>query len=165
MNNFLEYFNRLSEVYSSNILYHRTSPMAAINILKENTIKVGGTYLFNHTFGKCICFSRDYNFIKQMPGKNFVVFVFDKDRLNTKFKIEPITDYKNFNNFKGRTIGNSKAEEICFKDISSIHKYLLKIIISDEIFEEFVEELNNQNIVYNKNICVKASEYNIKNLG
>jgi hypothetical protein len=99
-----------------------------------------------------------------MPGKNYVVFVFDKNKLTTKYKLEPITDYKNFNNNNGRVVGKSKAEEICFKDIVNIQRYLLKIIINDEIFDEYLEFLDAHKVAYNKNICIKASEYNIRNL-
>jgi hypothetical protein len=167
MSNLLKVFeelNSLDESISTNILYHRTTPNSAANILNENILRVGGTYIFNVEFGKCICFSRDYTFIKNMPGKNYVIFVFDRDALRSRYKLEPITDYKNTGNFSGRYINNSKAEEICFKDITNIQKYLLKIIISDELFDKFIEVLDNHNVEYNKNICVKISEYNVKNL-
>ena len=167
MSDILNYFdelNKLNESLSTNVLYHRTSPKSAANILNDNILKIGGNYTFNITNGQCICFSRDYNFIKSMPGKNYVVFVFDKNKLSTKYKLEPITDYKNFNNNNGRVVGKSKAEEICFKDIVNIQRYLLKIIINDEIFDEYLEFLDANKIAYNKNICIKASEYNIRNL-
>ena len=118
-----EELDSLDESVNTNIIYHRTAPKSAINILNENILRVGGNYLFNHTFGQCICFSRDYNFIKNMPGNNYVIFVLDRDKLTTRYKLEPITDYKNTNNFKGRYIGDSKAEEICFKDIIIFFHY------------------------------------------
>ena len=167
MPNILNYFDELDnldEALSTNILYHRTAPNIAANILNENILRVGGSYLFNINYGQCICFSRDYNFIKSMPGKNYVVFVFDRNKLATRYKLEPITDTKNMNHFKGRYQGTSKAEEICFKDITNMQKYLTKIIISDEIFDKFIEVLDKHNVEYNKDICIKASEYNVRNL-
>ena len=99
-----------------------------------------------------------------MPGNNYVIFVLDRDKLTTRYKLEPITDYKNTNNFKGRYIGDSKAEEICFKDIINIQKYLLKILISDNIYDKFIAVLDKNNIEYNKDICIKVSEYNSRDL-
>ena len=159
-----EELDSLEESVNTNIIYHRTAPNSAVNILNENVLRVGGNYLFHRTFGQCICFSRDYNFIKNMPGNNYVIFVLDRDKLITRYKLEPITDYKNTNNFKGRYIGDSKAEEICFKDIINIQKYLLKILISDNIYDKFIEVLDNSNIEYNKDICIKVSEYNSRDL-
>lgn len=167
MNNILNYFeelDKLDEALNSNILYHRTAPNSAANILNENILRVGGNYMFNITNGQCICFSRDYNFIKSMPGKNYVIFVFDRDKLTNRYKLQPITDYKNFNHNKGRSFGASKAEEICFKDIINMQKYLTKIIINDEIFDKFIKVLDDNKVEYNKDICIKASEYSVRNL-
>jgi hypothetical protein len=99
-----------------------------------------------------------------MPGNNYVIFVLDRDKLITRYKLEPITDYKNTNNFNGRYVGSSKAEEICFKDIINIQKYLLKVLISDNLYDRFIEVLNKNNVEYNKDICIKVSEYNSRDL-
>jgi hypothetical protein len=159
--NYFEELDKLDEALSTNILYHRTTPNTAANILNENILRVGGSYAFNTQVGKCICFSRDYNFVKNMSGNNYVIFVFDRDKLATRYKLEPITDYKNTMQFKGRYQGTSKAEEICFKDVTNIQKYITKIVINDELFDRFIEVLDKHRVEYNKEICTKASEYKI----
>lgn len=167
MSTFLETFeelSRLNETLSSNILYHRTSLNNAIDILTDNTLNPDGSYFYNIKHGKCICFSRDYEFIKRMPGEEYVIFVFDKDRLTTKYKIQPITDYKNMNIAKGRYVEGSKAEEVCFKAITDIQKYILKIIVSDSNFDTFVENLSVVGLSNLNNSCIKASEYAVRNL-
>lgn len=162
--NYFEELDKLDEALSNNILYHRTSPKAAANILNDDILRIGGTYAFNAKHGQCVCFSRDYNFIKQMPGKNYVVFVFDRDKLTNKYKLEPINDNKNSAIPGGRFQRTSKAEEICFKNITNMQNYLLKIIINDEIFDDYISVLDKNNVNYNKDICIKASEYDVRNL-
>ena len=45
-----EELDSLDESVNTNIIYHRTAPKSAINILNENILRVGGNYLFNYTF-------------------------------------------------------------------------------------------------------------------
>ena len=153
--------NSLTEALSHNILFHRTNPRIAAHILNDNELKVGGNYLFNLNRGQCICFSRDYNFIKNMNKQNYVVFVFNKDKLQTKYKLEPVSDTKNTGNNKARFTSGSKAEEVCFENITNMSDYLYKIVISDEIYDSWIKYLEDNNISVNKDICVKASSYRV----
>lgn len=153
--------NSLTEALSHNILFHRTSPRIATHILKDDELKVGGNYLFNLNRGQCICFSRDYNFIKNMNKQNNVVFVFNKDKLQTKYKLEPVSDSKNTGNHRARYEGGSKAEEVCFENITNMSSYLYKIVISDEIFDDYLKYLEDNNININRDICVKSSSYRV----
>jgi hypothetical protein len=151
--------NNINEVLSYNRLYHKTAPMNAVEILKSNTLKAGGTYTSNAVNGKCICFSRDYNFIKNMPGKSAVIFVINKNKLASRYKITPITDYKNFfKPTKTRFKENSKAEEICQQDITDVLNYVDKILVTDNIYDDFIDYIKDLNI--NKEI-IKQSEFKI----
>lgn len=149
----------INEVLSYNRLYHKTTPMNAVEILRSNTLKAGGTYNNNAVNGKCICFSRDYNFIENMPGKSAIIFVINKNKLASKYKITPITDYKNFfKPTKTRFKENSKAEEICQQDITDVLNYVDKILVTDDIYDDFIEDIKDLNI--NKEI-IKQSEFKV----
>lgn len=149
----------INETLSYNRLYHKTTPMNAVEILRSNTLKAGGTYNNNAVNGKCICFSRDYNFIENMPGKSAVIFVINKNKLASRYKITPITDYKNFfKPAKTRFKENSKAEEICQQDITDILNYVDKILVTDNIYDDFIEDIKDLNI--DKEI-IKQSEFKI----
>lgn len=149
----------INETLSYNRLYHKTTPMNAVEILRSNTLRAGGTYNNNAVNGKCICFSRDYNFIENMPGKSAVIFVINKNKLASRYKITPITDYKNFfKPTKTRFKENSKAEEICQQDITDVLNYVDKILVTDNIYDEFIDYIKDLNI--NKEI-IKQSEFKI----
>lgn len=149
----------INETLSYNRLYHKTTPMNAVEILRSNTLKAGGTYNNNAVNGKCICFSRDYNFIENMPGKSAVIFVINKNKLASRYKITPITDYKNFfKPTKTRFKENSKAEEICQQDITDVLNYVDKILVKDNAYDDFIEDIKDLNI--DKEI-IKQSEFKI----
>lgn len=149
-----EELDKLEESFNTSIVYHRTDPKSAANILNKNILKADRIYMFNHTSSRCTCFSRDYNSIKNMPGNNYVIFVLDRNKLTTRYELEPITVHKNTENSK------AEEKEICFKNIFNIQKYLLKVLISDNLYDRFIEVLDKNNVEYNKDICIKVSEYN-----
>ena len=152
---------KLTEALSHNILFHRTTPTLAANILNDNELKVGGNYLFNLNRGKCICFSRDYNFIKNMSKQSNVVFVFNKDKLQTKYKLEPVSDTKNTGNNRARYTKNSKAEEVCFENITNVKDYLYKVVVSDAIYDSWLKFLEENGVEVDRSIFVKASDYRV----
>ena len=152
---------KLTEALSHNILFHRTTPTLAANILNDNELKVGGNYLFNLNRGKCICFSRDYNFIKNMSKQSNVVFVFNKDKLQTKYKLEPVSDTKNTGNNRARYTNNSKAEEVCFENITNVKDYLYKVVVSDAIYDSWLKFLEENGVEVDRSIFVKASDYRV----
>ena len=146
-------YENLNEASSYNKLYHRTSIKNAINIIKENTLKVGGNYWYNIKNNiKCVCFSRDYNFIKTMPGEHYVVFVLNKDKLSSRHKLMPISDDKNRVNGPGRAryMETSKAEEICMEDIKNISNYIDEILVSKDAYDTFVDAIGKTNIKVTK---------------
>lgn len=152
-----EYFKHLDEQtldeggnYAN--LYHKTSLENAIKILKDNTLKVGGNYVYNIKNGPCTYFSRDLSFIKSMPGREYVIFVVNKDRLTNNYKLTPISDNKNsfFGPTKTRYSGNSKAEEICMKDITNFSQYVDEILVPSNCYDKFIDAIGKTPIKITK---------------
>lgn len=131
----------LKEKVTFNKLYHFTDAKKAYNIIKEDTLRVGGNYVFNQNTGQCICLSRSFNFIKSRINKASVVFVINKDLLKQNYKVIPISDTKNMTNKRARFDTDSKAEELVFKDITNFHKYIDKILVTDEVYDIYKKVL------------------------
>ena len=141
----------LEEAVGKNYIYHGTSLDNAKSILKDNVIHKSGNYMFNLVVDKCVCLSRDYEFVRRLGGVQ-VVFVLDRDKLTQNYKLEPITDKKNDinpNSKFGRNQGTSKAEEICFRNIENLKRYIAKVILY-EFDKDIIELLKLKKIPYVK---------------
>lgn len=132
----------LKENLKTKLLFHGTTLAKAISILDNNTLKASANNYYNIMVSKkpSISFSRDLNFIKNMPlGDHPVIFVLDADKLKNNYKIIPISDNKNnaLGPIKARYSANSKAEEIIEKDIVNIKKYIIKILCKPSDIDAF----------------------------
>lgn len=141
----------LSESGNYAPLYHRTTIANAINIIKENTLKIGGKYMYNVKNGPCSCFSRDLKYVKSMPGKSYVIFVVNKDKLTDHYKLIPVSDNKNFlpKPMSARN-HNSKAEEVCMKNIKSFLNYVDKILVTKNDYNKFIKAVGDLDITVEK---------------
>ena len=144
----------LKENVNHSRLYHFTDAKTALKIIQDDTLLVGGNYVFNKDKGKCICLSRSFNFIKNRINKGSVIFVLNKDLLQTKYKIIPISDTKNMTNKIARFTKDSKAEELIFNNITNLHKYIDKILVTDEVYDIYKKRIPEINIT-------KISDYKI----
>lgn len=132
----------LKENLKTKLLFHGTTLAKAISILDNNTLKASANNYYNIMVSKkpSISFSRDLNFIKNMPlGDHPIIFVLDADKLKNNYKIIPISDNKNnaLGPRKARYSANSKAEEIIEKDIVNIKKYIIKILCKPSDIDAF----------------------------
>ena len=144
----------LKENIDHSRLYHFTDAKTALKIIQDDALLVGGNYVFNTDKGKCICLSRSFNFIKSRINKGSVIFVLNKDLLQTKYKIVPISDTKNMTNKRARFTTDSKAEELVFSNITNLHKYIDKILVTDEVYDIYKKRIPEINIT-------KISDYKI----
>lgn len=144
----------LKENVNHSRLYHFTDAKTALKIIQDDALLVGGNYVFNTDKGKCICLSRSFNFIKSRINKGSVIFVLNKDLLQTKYKIVPISDTKNMTNKRARFATDSKAEELVFSDITNLHKYIDRILVTDEVYNIYKKRIPEINIT-------KISDYKI----
>jgi hypothetical protein len=143
-NNFIN--ERLSEIEGTPI-YHFTSTPRAVKIIMNNALKAGsnisGDYLdydlrlANSKDQKAISFTRDKNLdpdsslgmgLDSMLEDTDVIFVLDKDKLKTKYRVEPF-DYDGsdpYFNSKGK---NPEHEErVLSSEIKPLNLYVIDII-------------------------------------
>jgi hypothetical protein len=146
----------LTEGKKVGILYHNTSPINAINILKDNKL-VAQSYTnnivtdfrnkpedFYFIFGNLIpkdkskvkefiSFTRNKNYIRTDDN---VQFVLDGDKISQNYKITP------YSQFGGRE--NDEMEERVFGDVTNLNKYIIKVILTkpNPVIEDFLKEKN-----------------------
>lgn len=132
----------LTESSKIQLLYHATNLSKAIKILEDDELKPFAKNYYNVMVSKkpSISFSRDFNFVKNMPmGNHPVIFVLDKEKLKNNYNILPISDDKN--NASGPKIarysGDSKTEEICETPIKNLKKYIIKILCCGSDIDAF----------------------------
>lgn len=113
INELINYINDISEAKQVGTLYHFTRPFSALSILEKNEISLG--------IRGYVSLTRNKNF-KSSGVDNTLAFVLDGDRLSQNYKIEPYADRA----FYGK---NKEAEERIDNKITSLSKYLLKILI------------------------------------
>ena len=113
-----------------NKLYHGTTINNANKILSSGTIELGKQF----AGGRNVCFSRSFDFVKKFD----VIFVFNRDKLNSRYKLKPVTDYKNFrgNLNQARFTTGSKAEEVTTEPVTNIFKYLDCVVIDDKFYND-----------------------------
>lgn len=128
------------------VLYHGTYPKSALLILRDNMLKLGKVY---GSLQPAVCLTRDKNFIK--TSRFPIVFELDRNKLHADYKIQPISDYKNV--YGGspniRYKVNSKAEEVVYKDIKNLRRYIKKIYIESSIKNKVIEVAEKNNIDLN----------------
>lgn len=134
----------LEEGLDYNVLYHGTSGINGVNIILDNILRLGKTYSNGQS---AVCFSRDLYNIKKLY-KFKVIFVFDRDKLKSKYKITPVSDYKNsVYPVAARTVGYSKAEEVITEDIINVKDYIVKVLVDKTIYERFLNYLPNCDLI------------------
>jgi len=143
-NNFIN--ERLTEIQGTPI-YHFTSTPRAIKIIMNNALKAWSNIsgdnleidkrLANSKDQKAISFSRDKNMepdsslgmgADEILEDNDVIFVLDKDRLRTKYKVEPF-DYDGVDpyfNAKGKN--PEREERVLSSEIKPLSLYVIDII-------------------------------------
>ncbi len=134
----------LNEAINDNFLYHSTSIPNLIKILDRNTIKTAGS-------NENISFSRNKNFWFNNIQKNSVRLVLDKRKLSSNYKIDNFDFYgsskkwdEETQRFKYTTSALTKSdsfrrlkklhyefEEVVWKDITNLGKYLYEIELTD----------------------------------
>lgn len=137
---------RLGEIEGTP-LYHFTSTPRAIKIIMNNALKAGsnvsGDYLdidkrlANSKDQKAISFSRDKNMepdaslgmgSDEILEDNDVIFVLDRDRLKTKYKVEPF-DYDGVDPYYTSKGKNPEREErVLSAEIKPLSFYVTDII-------------------------------------
>lgn len=146
------------ELNLNNYLYHITNFNALEGILTQDTLKAGKTHHWKDLqstgqFRNAVSLTRDLTFSSRyMPSSASVILVLDKDKLISKYKITPVADTANeLNPQTGRRVGQSKAEECVYSDITNLHNYLVKILIknSAQMPESTSDVLKKYNSKYN----------------
>lgn len=132
-------FNILSESVS-NIIYHRTSLNALLNILKNNKILLSSSIGTNaDNYGKklyFLSFSRTKNLELGFSKNSIVTIEFDGNALNSKYKGKPI-DYWQWPNLNATEKARSNEyEDRIFSNepyLENLDKYItsIDIVISD----------------------------------
>ena len=141
-----------------NYLYHITNFKSLEGILTQDTLKAGKTHHWKDLqstgqFRNAVSLTRDLTFSSRyMPSSASVILVLDKDKLVSKYKITPVADTANeLNPQSGRRVGQSKAEECIYSDITMLHNYLVKILIKNsaqvpkstsEVLKEYTSKYN-----------------------
>lgn len=143
-NNFIN--ERLSEIKGTPI-YHFTSTHRAVKIIMNNALKAGsnvsGDYLdydlrlANSKDQKAISFTRDKNLdpdsslgmgLDSILEDNDVIFVLDKDKLKTKYRVEPF-DYDGSDPYFDSKGKNPEHEErVLSSEIKPLSLYVIDII-------------------------------------
>lgn len=127
------------------ILYHFTTVDSLKSILIDEGLK--------NTTNKYISFTRNFDLLNTSDnfriGKHIIRFVFDGDKLSTKYKIEPYLD-------RGwaKRISNENEERIIIQrgKVLKCFNSLLEIdIIKDENFQQILDILSS----FSLNITIK----------
>ena len=125
----------LKESVNHSRLYHYTNAKYAYEIIEQDVLLAGGTFPFNSERGKCVCLSRSFSFVKDSINNDSVIFVLNRDLLKNDYKIIPVSDNKNMKFRAARFATGSKAEELIFSNITNLHKYIDKILVTDKIYD------------------------------
>jgi hypothetical protein len=123
-------------------LYHFTSTPRAIKIIMNNALKAGSNVsgdnleidkrLANSKDQRAISFSRDKNMqpdsslgmgADEILEDNDVIFVLDRDKLRTKYKVEPFDPY-----FDSKGKNPEREERVLSAEIKPLSFYVTDII-------------------------------------
>ena len=131
-------------------LYHKTSTSRGVDIMNSDSLRgilPSGEYLdYDKRLGKtktqtAISFTRDKNWTPNNTiGVGFdspledtgITFVVDKDRLKTKYKIEPFNYYGIDPDSKYEEKFNELEERVMTNEIYPFHKYVVDIIYTGD---------------------------------
>jgi hypothetical protein len=145
-------FTRLNEILDmvggDSPLYHHTSEKRALNIISDDSLKgshpspdylIRDRRLAKSPTQKVVSFTRDKNFVPdESIGASFdfpedlnVIFVLDRNKLRTKYKVEPF-NYSyidpNIEMNSPYKRGKENEERVLTSEIHPLHKYLIDII-------------------------------------
>ena len=136
-------YNSLIEAKQVGVLYHFTSFINALKILNKNMLIPGAN--------RYISFSRDKNFLNVArfslgsgSGGNpiGVAIVIDGDKLSNKYKITPYNYYASSEPSGGvltkykHTPEEDETEETVNKQITNLNKYIIKLIVFENLYDE-----------------------------
>ncbi len=111
-----------------NLLYHFTTKRTLRKILKDNCLRVSNSY-------NVVSFTRDKNLIYRSTylktRKANAIIVIDRNKLKCDYKVQP-------HNYFTHKLDNPKmykheSEEVVFKNIKNLSKYIVEIIKSDGV--------------------------------
>lgn len=157
---------RLSDI-SGTPLYHHTSEERALSILQQNKLRGSlpnddylelDSRLKNTPHQAVVSFTRDKNFIPgisigsswESPKDLNVILVLDRDKLRTKYRIEPFNYFSLDPDFKELPYEkNEESEErVLTNYIYPLDKYLTKIIYkgNNPEFKKELENISKRNI-------------------
>ena len=131
-------------------LYHKTSTMRGLDIINSDSLRGSlpskdyltfDKRLANTKTQRAISFTRDKNW---EPGNTIgvgldsgledsnIVFVVDRDKLKTKYKVEPF-NYSGIDSRHVNTEKNSELEERVLTDeIYPLHKYIIDVLYNGD---------------------------------
>jgi len=153
-------------------LYHITNIESALEILISNKLILGLDYypMFNDNLDKkAISFTRNRN-LKSVNYKNGVIFCLDANKIRFNYKIDPYdyfcvytkNDYFKLSKSNIDRIDPNESEEIIYKDINELSKYLFYIDFSDENFIlDNLDLIKDYSKKYNIDILLNGLEYDI----
>lgn len=127
MRTFEEYLT-INEGRYQGVLYHITSYIALIDILKSDMIKVGST--------GAVSFTRNKNFLTKPSGSIIlsgvgVMISLNAEKLTNRYKIEPY-------NYHGLDVqvGDEMEERVLSKNINSVKKMITDITLFGTYFPD-----------------------------
>jgi len=159
------------------LLYHYTYLINAIQIIDENTMKIGQLH-------PSISFTRDKNFHKRSflfnkEGRD-IVFVLDGDKLSNNYKITPYSYFSgwtgNKKTAKGGGDGEDQSEEMIDQDIRNIKKYIVRIALPDpNVYDgsvtirglssnDFLKKLTGENMYKQKYVDIEDALSNVNDV-
>jgi hypothetical protein len=142
-------------------IYHKTSTLRGLDIINSDALRAGslpsGDYLqYDKRLAKtkhqnAISFTRDKNWepnhtigigLETPLEDSDMVFVVDKDKLKTKYQVEPFNYHGIEPDYKHQEKNDELEERVMTNEIYPLHKYIIDIIYTGDN-PKVQEQINN----------------------
>jgi hypothetical protein len=142
-------------------IYHKTSTLRGLDIINTDSLRAGslpsGDYLQYDTrlaktkHQNAISFTRDKNWepnwtigvgLEEPLEDTDMTFVVDKDKLKTKYKVEPFNYYAIEPDYVHLVKNEELEERVMTNEIYPLHKYIIDIIYTGDI-PEVQQQIDN----------------------